>query len=301
MESNILLDQETNEIEILEFTIAGNSFGINVAKVEELMQYSEVRHIPNTHPFIEGVFKPREELYTVLSLSSYLGLPESDDVYKDIYIITWFNNMKVAFHVHGVESINRFSWTDIEKPDNIIYGGEDGIVTGIVKIDDKISAILDFEKIAYDINAQTGIKLNEIESLGERGQSETPILIVEDSALLRRMLLEALQKAGYGNILSVTNGLEAWNMLSKLKENPDDLLDSVSLVITDIEMLQMDGVNLTRKIKEDSVLKRLPVVIFSSIIDEQMRLKCEQAGVDAQLSKPDICSLVTVIDELLNS
>ena len=108
MKTNVLLETGTNELEILEFTLAGKSFGINVAKVKELMQYCEVRSLPNAHPCVEGVFQPRDELYTVLNLASYLSLPESDNQSKDIYIITSFNNMKVAFHVHGVESIHRF-------------------------------------------------------------------------------------------------------------------------------------------------------------------------------------------------
>lgn len=299
METSILLDPGTNELEILEFTLGGASFGINVAKVKELMQYCEVRALPNAHPCVEGVFQPRDELYTVLDLASYLGLPASENPQKDIYIITHFNNMKAAFHVHGVESIHRFSWTEIEKPDNIIYGGKDGVVTGIVKINGKISAILDFEKIAYDVNPETGIKLSDIEALGERRESEKTILIAEDSVLLRKMLLEALQKAGYINILSVTNGAEAWAMLDKLRESDGDPQERVSLVIADVEMPQMDGMHLTKRIKDDPKLRKIPVVIFSSIIDEQMRIKCAQVGADAQISKPEIGKLVSVIDGLL--
>lgn len=300
MKTNILLESSTNELEILEFTLAGKSFGINVAKVKELMQCCQVRALPNTHPCVEGVFQPRDELNTAVNLSKYLNLPDSGNLQKDIYIITSFNNMKVAFHVHGVESIHRISWSEIEKPDSIIYGGEDGIVTGIIKIEGKIIAILDFEKIAFDINPETSIKLSEIDGLGVREHSEKPILIAEDSILLRRLLLEAMHKAGYGNLLFVTNGAEAWGALEKIKDlkNP---LDSVSLVITDIEMPQMDGLHLTKRIKEDQELKKLPVVIFSSIIDDKMRLKCEQAGSDAQLSKPEIGKLVSVIDELIKS
>ena len=299
MDTSILLDAGTNELEILEFNLAGESFGINVAKVKELMQYCEVRSLPNAHPCVEGVFQPRDELFTVLNLAAYLGLPASDNPHKDIYIITSFNKMKVAFHVHGVESIHRFSWTEVEKPDNIIYGGEDGVVTGIVKIGEKISAILDFEKIAFDINPETGIKLSDVEDLGHRAESESPILIVEDSVLLRKMLMESLHKAGYKNTLSATNGAEAWDMLMKVKENKEGDSPSVSLVITDIEMPQMDGMHLTKRIKDDPVLNKLPVVIFSSIIDEQMRLKCEEVGADSQLSKPEIGSLISVVDRLV--
>lgn len=299
MNTNILLETGTNELEVLEFTIAGKSYGINVAKVKELMQYSEVRSMPNSHRCVEGVFQPRDEIYTVLNLAYYLGLPDSENLQKDIYIITSFNNMKVAFHVHGVESIHRFSWTEVEKPDSIIYGGGEGVVTGIVKIDGKISAILDFEKIAYDICPDTGIKMSEIDDLGKRAKSDKPILIAEDSALLRKMLMESLHRAGYSNILSVTDGAEAWRILEKIKNGADDANESFALVITDIEMPQMDGLHLTKRIKDDPILRKIPVVIFSSIIDEQMCMKCRQVGADDQLSKPEIGKLISIVDRLM--
>ncbi len=299
MKTDILLETGTNELEVLEFTVGGKSFGINVAKVKELMQRHEVRHLPNAHPCVEGVFQPRDEVYTVIDLAAYLGMPPSEDATKDIYIIAHFNSMKVAFHVHGVESIHRFSWEQIEKPDEIIYGGQDGIVTGIVKMGGKISTILDFEKIAYDISPRTGIKMEEIDQMGERSECDRPILIAEDSMLLRKMLVESLNRAGYSNILSVTNGAEAWSILAGLLEKEGKPEDAVALLITDIEMPQMDGLHLTKRIKEDKALRKIPVVIFSSIIDEQMSIKCKQVGADAQLTKPEIGKLVKVIDDLI--
>lgn len=299
MKSNILLETGTNELEILEFMVGGNSYGINVAKIKELMRRSEVRPMPNAHPCIEGVFQPRSELYTVLNLAAYLGIPDSVEPEKDIFIICSFNSMQVAFHVHGVESIHRVSWAEIEKPDSIIYGGVDGVVTGIAKVGGKIIAILDFEKITYDISPDTGIQLADLDERRESGVCECPILIAEDSILLRKMIIEALHKAGYANILSVTNGAEAWDMLERFKEREEDLFSQVSLLITDIEMPQMDGLHLTKRVKDDPVLRTLPVIVFSSIIDEQMKVKCEQVGVDAQLTKPEIGKLVGIIDGLL--
>lgn len=302
MENNILLETGTNELEILEFTIAGNSYGINVAKVKELMQFSDVRPMPNANPCLEGVFQPRDELFTVLNLAAYLGLPDSDNPERDIFIITSFNSMKVAFHVHGVESIHRVSWTQVEKPDNIIYGNDDGVVTGIVKIGGKIIAVLDFEKIVYDISPSSGIDLSELSDRESDSFCEKPILIAEDSILLRKMLVESLHRAGYDNILSVTNGAEAWSMLSGFRDKDESNLPGrVSCVITDIEMPQMDGMRLTKLIKDDAALRQLPVIIFSSIIDEQMELKCRQVGADAQLSKPEIGKLIGVIDGLLRA
>ncbi len=117
--------------------------------------------------------------------------------------------------------------------------------------------------------------------------------------LLRKMLVESLNRAGYSNILSVTNGAEAWSILAGLLEKEGKPEDAVALLITDIEMPQMDGLHLTKRIKEDKALRKIPVVIFSSIIDEQMSIKCKQVGADAQLTKPEIGKLVKVIDDLI--
>ena len=300
MESNILLDTGTNELEVLEFVIAGNSFGINVAKITELMQAQRLQPMPNAHPCIEGVFQPRSEVYTIVNLALYLGLPPSEVPEKDIYIITSFNNMNVAFHVHAVESIHRISWKAIEKPDTIIYGGDEGVVTGIAKVGDRIVSILDFEKITFDISPATGIQLSDIEALEARERSDLPILVAEDSTLLRKMLVEALRTSGYTHITITTNGEEAWRFLEETKlHHPNDLFSVVRCVITDIEMPQMDGHRLTKLIKTDPVLRALPVIIFSSLIDETMRLKGQEVGADAQLSKPEIARLVETVDKIL--
>lgn len=297
--SEILLDVGTNELEILEFKIAGNSFGINVAKIRELLQYTEVQPMPRAHPHIEGVFKPRDEVLTVVDLAAYLGLVDEEDKTRHIFICAGFNNMNIAFHVHSVEGIHRVSWQAIEKPDVTIFGGADGVVTGIAKWDNNIVSIVDFEKIIADISPQSSIQISEIEALGERKRSDKPVLIAEDSELLRRMILESLHKAGYTNIIATNNGQEGWETLVKFMEEGDDILNHVRLIITDIEMPQMDGHHFTKKIKENPILKKLPVVIFSSLIDETMQLKGEQVGANAQLSKPEIGKLVGVVDELI--
>lgn len=298
--NGILLETGTNELELLEFTIAGNSFGINVAKITELMQSQEPQVMPNSHPCIEGIFQPRNEVYTIVNLPSYLHLPDSEAPEKDIYIITNFNKMNVAFHVHGVVGISRISWTAIEKPDVIVYGGDEGVVTGIAKVGDRIISILDFEKITFDISPETGIQMEEIEKYTKRGKISYPILVAEDSALLRRMILDALAQSGYTNIIMSTNGQEAWNFLQDVKEHKDiPLTDQVSAVITDIEMPQLDGHRLTKLIKTDPVLNGLPVIIFSSLIDDNMRQKGLELGADAQLSKPEIGNLVGILTDIL--
>ncbi|MCL2081668.1 MAG: chemotaxis protein [Oscillospiraceae bacterium] len=297
----ILLESGTNELEIMEFTIDSNIFGINVAKVTEIMQYKTVKPMPNAHPSIEGVFMPRDKILTVIDLAGYMGLTSREDNERDMLVLTNFNKMNAAFHVHTVEGIHRIRWSDIEKPDNTIYGGEEGLATGIAKIGTKLITIIDFEKIVFDISPETGIQMSEIAELGPRERSNKPIVFAEDSTLLKRMVLDAIGQAGYVNITALPNGQEAWNHLIKLRDectvNNEPIESRVAAVITDIEMPKMDGHRLLKLIRDDRVMNTIPVIIFSSLIDDDMKLKGESLGASAQLSKPEIGNLVSTIDQ----
>ena len=297
METKILLENGTNELEVLEFVVDGNSYGINVAKIREIITYSPVTPVPNSHPSVEGIFMPRDAMITAIDLRNCLQRGQSQP--GGLFIITSFNKLDIAFHVDAVIGIHRVSWVDIIKPGATVTSVEDGISTGIIKIDGKIIIILDFEKIITDINPETGLKVTEIEALGSRENSEVPILIAEDSALLRKLIIDSLKKAGYDNIIKDENGEEAWEYIVKCRD-AGTLDRDVHLLITDIEMPLMDGHRLTKLVKSDDATKHIPVIIFSSLVNEEMKRKGEDLGANAQLSKPEIGNLVKVIDELLS-
>ena len=297
METGILLESGTNELEILEFRVGNNFYGINVAKVREILPFKEPTPIPNAHPCIEGIFMPRDEIITIVDLAKYLNLPASGSG-KDMYIVTNFNKLNIGFHVHSVVGISRVSWAEISKPDATLNGNGTGIATGIIKLEGKLIVILDFEKIISDISPETGLKVSEIDQLGPRQRNATPILIAEDSALLGKLISESLIKAGYTNLTMTMNGQEAWDKLNEYKA--EGILDQkVRLIITDIEMPQMDGHRLTKLVKDSSAYSHIPDVIFSSLVNEEMRKKGEALGADAQLSKPEIGHLVEAIDGIL--
>ena len=297
METNILLESGTNELEILEFSVGGNYYGINVSKVREILPYSAPTPVPNTHPAVEGVFMPRGEIITIVNLSKSLGLNLPTEN-SDMYIITNFNKLNVGFHVQKVHGIHRLSWTQINMPDATINGGGQGVATGIVKLGEKLLVILDFEKIVSDISPETGLRTSQLDSLQERERNMIPILIAEDSPFLEKMIVDCLNKAGYMNVVKTANGQEAWDILCDYKQR-GNLDKYIRLVVTDIEMPQMDGHHLTKLIKNDPVLGKLPVVIFSSLINDQMYKKGEAIGADAQLTKPEIGQLVEAIDRLI--
>lgn len=294
----ILLESGTNEIEVMKFTVMGEFYGINVAKVQEIIMSEKVKPMPHAHPSVEGIFKPRDELITVINLAHYLSGEHHENRPRDLFIVTNFNKMTVAFRVESIEGISRISWKDIQKPDKTITNGDDSVATGIAQCGKELVTILDFEKIVAEIAPETTIQVSEIERMGDRPLCHSPIVVTEDSVLLSRMINDSLERAGFTEIKNFSNGQEAWNYLSSIR-NDSDLYEKVNLIITDIEMPEMDGHRLTKLIKEDEHLKKLPVVIFSSLVNEQMRQKGKELGADEQLSKPEIGHLVAVMDELL--
>lgn len=294
----ILLESGTNEIEVMEFTINESLYGINVAKVKEILVSQPVKHMPHAHPAVEGIFKPRDKVITVVDLPTYLLGESGEKKSKDLFIITNFNKMNIAFRVHTVVGISRISWKSIQKPDKTVAGGDEGIATGIAQCGDDLVTILDFEKIVAEIAPETTIQMSEIERLGERQRSDAVILVAEDSVLLSKMIEEALHKSGYVNTKMFPDGSQLWNYLDSLRDDPR-LDDKVALIITDIEMPQMDGHRLTKLVKDDRDFRHLPLIIFSSLITEEMRRKGKELGADEQMSKPEIGHLVQVIDHLL--
>jgi len=296
--TGILLESGTNEIEIMEFTIDGNLYGINVAKVKEIMIAAPVKPMPHAHMAVEGIYKPRDEVLTVVDLPKYLNGENSKKGERDIFIITNFNKMFIAFRVHSVVQISRISWTDIQKPDKTVSGGAKSVATGIAQCGDDLVTILDFEEIVAEIAPETSIQINEIDTLGPRNRNERPIWVAEDSVLLSKMIEDALRKAGYMNLRMFPNGRELWDALNSIPKE-DVISDHIALIITDIEMPQMDGHRLTKLVKDNERYKRIPLIIFSSLISDEMRIKGRQLGADEQLTKPEIGHLVTVMDGLL--
>lgn len=297
--NNILLESGTNELELLEFKINNVYFGINVMKVREVINFTEATRVPESHPCIEGVIKLRGEVITLIDLIKYLNYPSSEDTKEDKIIITEFNQSKTAFHVNEVTRIHRISWEQIHKAPDMVQG-ENTCIIGMVKMDNRIIQMLDFEKIMVDIDPSSvkeGIKTDN--NRAEK-QSDKNIMIVEDSPTLRQILTDYLPKIGYPNLHLFENGALAWDYLENLvNEKQDQFINDINLVITDIEMPRMDGHHLTRKIKEHDLLKQLPVIIFSSLITEDLIHKGKSVGVDAQISKPNFRDLSKIIEQLI--
>src|SRR5690625_2543585 len=168
-QTDILLETGTNELEIVMFEVASGIFGINVLKVREIINAVEVTTIPNSHPNVEGVIRLREEVLPVVNLAKLLEVPKSENPKQDKFIIAKLNQVKIAFRVHHVSRTHRISWEQIEKPSDL-SAGEQAYAIGIIKLEDQMSILLDFEKIVVEIDPKSGVNVESLEVLGPRGR-----------------------------------------------------------------------------------------------------------------------------------
>ncbi len=297
MDSNILLESGNNELEVLEFVIKGNHYGINVEKVREILTYQPITPVPNSHPCIEGIFMPRGTIITVIDLFMALGF-DSGNKENNLLIVTNFNSLNIAFDVEMVLGINRVSWSDVVKPDATVSGPGTGVATGIIKKGEELLIILDFERIVEEICPETSLKVSQVVELEDRQRNDIPILIAEDSLMLCELIKDSLHRAGYTKLKVTNNGQEAWDYLTELKRN-NGVEYGAKCIITDIEMPQMDGHRLIKLIRDTEGLKHIPIVVFSSLINDEMRRKGDYLGANAQISKPEIGKLVSVLDGLV--
>lgn len=304
MNTNILLESGTNELQLLEFQVGDSNFGINISKVVEIMINEDVTPVPNAPDEVEGVFIPRDKLISVIDLHKVINTSHKSTG-KEIFIICEFNRINVAFHVTSVKGIQRISWSDISDPPAVSSGdssGAAGLSTGVAKIDGRIIIILDFEKIVSTLNREAGLDITGLDTLSRPGDDigNKRIVIADDSKFLNKMITDAISNTGFHNIVSFSNGQDAWEYVSSFKGKEGNITDHISCVISDIEMPKMDGHRLTKLIKDDSVLKEIPVLLFSSLINEQMIAKGKSVGADGQFSKPQIKELISYLIEILS-
>ncbi|MBU8788286.1 MULTISPECIES: chemotaxis protein [Bacillus] len=295
----ILLNSGTNELEIVKFEVGHNIFGINVMKVREIIQPVEITKVPHSHRHVEGMITLRGEILPVIDLFSFFNVEHGEEEKQEKYIVTEFNKRKIVFHTGAVSQIHRVSWEEIEKPTALNQGLERHM-TGIIKLDGTMIFLPDYEKIIFDLESESGLDPYHVkdEKFDQR-RTDKKLIIVEDSPLLLRLLVEKLNEAGYNNIVSFENGKDAYEHALELIEDGTPLQEKVDLMITDIEMPQMDGHRLTKLLKDNPLSAGMPILIFSSLITDDLRHKGEQVGADEQISKPELNELIEKLDKYI--
>lgn len=296
----ILLEAGTNELEIVEFSIKEALYGINIAKVREIIKADiDLVSVPDAHPSIEGAINLRGSIIAVVNLARHLKVDAPVDRKNNRIIITEFNKVVIGFLVTSVARIHRISWKAVEQPSQMLQTDQ-GYAVGIVKIQEKVIFLLDFEKISSHINPRAHLQdpaSDEYSAPSAVDRGSKRIFVVEDSDFIRRMIIDHLHKAGYNTDVA-SNGEEAWNKLAVISALPNqpDVAQYYNLMVTDIEMPQMDGLHLIKRVKDAPRLKRLPCIAFSSMISKELMFKCKSVGSDGEISKPEINQLVELVD-----
>ncbi len=296
-EKGILLETGTNEFEIVEFSIGKVHYGINVAKVREVITRTPVTSMPQAHPYIDGLFTLRGKAIPLVNLPRCLNV-QSADTPRNI-IVTEINEYYIGFLVENVSRIHRISWKDMEPSPEV---GDQSRVVGIIKMEDRIVLLLDFETIIAEINPEINAKLTTFEEATEdikARRADIHVVVAEDSAMLRDLLVTTLHDSGYRFVRDFGNGQDAWEYLQKLAEKPGPIGDHVRIIVSDVEMPKMDGHRLLKLVREHERLAEIPFVLFSSLISEEMRRKGESLGASGQIAKPEINDLIGLLDNLV--
>ena len=295
----ILLETGTGELEILEFTVKNTHYAINVIKIKEILEIDYVTKVPKSNPALIGLTMVRGDVIPLIDMNYVLEKEFTPINGKIKTLLCEFNQLKVAFCVDEVHGIHRIGWNLIKKPDMVIENS-DSLIIGNITLGERIIMLLDFEKIVTDIAPSTGMNESRIGNRIKKDRMGIKLILSDDSPMIRQLLDDVLTKAGFGNMKFFNDGQQAWHYLDNLaSEKGNRFIEDVQILITDIEMPQMDGHTLTRKIKEHKILRTLPVIIFSSLITDDLKHKGESVKADAQMSKPEVENLVGVIDKLI--
>lgn len=317
-QTNILLESGSNELEIIEFyikevmpdgSVYEGFYGMNVAKVIEIIRRPIITGVPSKHHVaVLGTFNLRGRVLPLVDLARWFNKTLVEDDAQKV-IVSEFSGVVTAFLVSGVNRIHRLNWNQVEAPSKHIQAYSHDSITGVIRFDDRILFILDMEKIITSMDSSLNMaklaeKVSEKEEAEVEDANHFHILISDDSSSIRSMIASTLERVGY-RVTRTASGKEAWDVLTIWKQEAEqehkDITSKVHLVISDIEMPEMDGHALTRHIKTDPVLKKLPVILFSSLITDALRHKGVAVGADDQISKPDLPTLTKRVRSFISS
>ncbi len=296
----------SNKLEMLLFSLGVDertgreeTFGINVFKVREVMRIPQITHAPDMPPSVEGMVSLRGVLVPVVDLIKYVGVQNSKA--PQIMIVTEYNGHTQGFLVESVDTILRIDWSAMKVPPDMLTAQMGGLITAVTELKDgRIVMMMDVEKIL----AETSNYVDEssIASLKPLPVSDRTIFYTDDSVVARNQIDKALAALNIKSI-SATNGKEAWEELQKIANRADVLgqkvTDFIQLILTDVEMPEMDGYVLTRHIKSDPRFTGIPVLMHSSLSSDANQQLGRSVGVDEYVPKFEPQKLAEVLTRLL--
>lgn len=293
-----VLKTGSNEMELVDFRIFKKSdskvyegiYGVNVAKVREIIKMPNLTELPGVPEYIEGIFDLRGVVIPVINLARWMNIiePDGEVVIKPRVIIAEFSGILIGFIVHEAKRIRRINWKDIE-PANFAASGtgtlDKGKITGVTRIEnDEVLLILDLESIVEELgiySPKLDVEIDEGKKL--KGWA----LVLDDSTTARKLVKDTLEKMGL-SIVEAKNGVEGLERMNELYERfGDRIKQEVRVILSDIEMPQMDGYHFAANVKDDERFAEIPIIFNSSLSNEYSELQSKEAGGDAYLTKFD--------------
>lgn len=295
-----------NKLEILLFTLGTDRssgrkeiFGINVFKVREVMRIPEITRAPDMPPAVEGMVSLRGALVPVVDLAKYIGI--QTDTPPSIMIVTEYNGQTQGFLVGEVDTILRIDWADMKVPPAMLTAQMGGLVTAVTELkDNQLVMMLDVEKILSDTTNYDDSHIYA--NLTPLEQTDRTVFYADDSSVARRQVARTLEALGVKGIETI-NGHQAWEELQKIASQAEvagrPVRDFVQVILTDVEMPEMDGYVLTKKIKSDPRFAGIPVLMHSSLSSEANRHLGLSVGVDEYVPKFEPHRLAEALARLL--
>ena len=297
-----------NRLEVLLFSLGKNRvsgrdevFGINVFKVREVMHIPEITHAPDMPDAVEGMVSLRGSMVPVINLSEFCNVQSEGP--PEILMITEYNKHVQGFLVHSVDTIERLNWDDVKAPPSMITSRLGGLVTAVAELQDqRLVMIMDVERVLAETagfydgqDIYSGIET-------QKAGNNITVLFADDSSVARGQIVGTLDHMGIRH-MGVSNGAEAWAKLNEIVEKSElageKITDNVNFILTDVEMPEMDGYVLTRKIKSDDRFKDIPVVMHSSLTAEANQALGKGVGADAYVPKFEPQELASTLVRLL--
>lgn len=299
------MDAGTNEMEVLVFSLRGGWFGVNVAKVREVIRPVPLVASPHRHASVMGMFNIRGNVLPVVDLAGHLGLSgqgwgrAGEAAPEGRVIITEFNGFRCGFRVDTVDQIHRVSWSSVKPaPDTDVdrRAGMDVVssTTGVLEMNGRLILMVDFESVADSILHEKRLHVGAVENIDGVDRGSRRVVLAEDSPFMRKLIRDTFVASGYTRTEVYADGQAAWEALSA--EGAGGAVEPPDAVISDIEMPRMDGLRLCKLIKDHAVLRGVPVVLFSSLISEDNVKKGRQVGADLQCPKPELAEMVRIVD-----
>lgn len=272
-----------NRLELLLFRLNGRQrFGINVFKVREVLQCPPLTVMPKLNSCIRGVAHIRGQTISVIDLSMAVGKRPIDDLSKCFIIISEYNRSIQGFLVHSVERIINMNWESILPPPK--GAGRINYMTAVTEVDGELVEILDVERILNEISpVATDVSDELVQASVDHPTLGRPVLVADDSSVARKQVQRALEAIGVECVLA-KDGREALNMLLEMTKN-GPIKDQVALVISDIEMPEMDGYTFTAEIRNNPSLKDLHVILHTSLSGVFNQAMVQKVGANNFIAK----------------